>query len=229
MRQLADRGLLKRCYTQNIDSLEVAAGLPRDLVVAAHGNFDSASCVRCGKSHDPGFVRASLFPEGGAARQAHAAEAPREAEELAAKLSRAAGAAGSQLGAKAPISPPRCDCGGLVKPDIVMFGENLPDRFWQNLEADFAAADLLIVLGTSLVVQPFASLIDRVRGEVPRLLINRERVGEADASLRAMGWDEGFDFPPNPTAWRDAFFQGDCDSAVAELEAVLGWGSGPNA
>ena len=39
------------------------------------------------------------------------------------------------------------------------FGENLPERFWQQVPVDFPKADLLIVMGTSLVVQPFASLI----------------------------------------------------------------------
>ena len=48
--------------------------------------------------------------------------------------------------------------GGLVKPDIVFFGENLPERFFERLK-DLQQADLLIILGTSLVVQPFASLI----------------------------------------------------------------------
>jgi NAD-dependent SIR2 family protein deacetylase len=46
-----------------------------------------------------------------------------------------------------------------VKPDIVFFGESLPDRFWEAAESDIPAADLLIVMGTSLVVQPFASLV----------------------------------------------------------------------
>ena len=46
-----------------------------------------------------------------------------------------------------------------MKPDIVFFGESLPDRFWEAAETDFPAADLLIVMGTSLVVQPFASLV----------------------------------------------------------------------
>ena len=48
---------------------------------------------------------------------------------------------------------------GLVKPDIVFFGESLPERFFQYMNRDFSQADLLIVMGTSLTVQPFASLI----------------------------------------------------------------------
>ena len=46
-----------------------------------------------------------------------------------------------------------------MKPDIVFFGESLPQRFFQYMASDFSKADLLIVLGTSLTVQPFASLI----------------------------------------------------------------------
>ena len=40
LRELHAHRKLKRCYTQNIDSLEAAAGLPKEMVVAAHGNFD---------------------------------------------------------------------------------------------------------------------------------------------------------------------------------------------
>ena len=43
VKMLHDKGMLLRCYTQNIDSLESAAGVPAEKVVAAHGNFDSAS------------------------------------------------------------------------------------------------------------------------------------------------------------------------------------------
>lgn len=110
-----------------------------------------------------------------------------------------------------------------MKPDIVMFGEGLPARFWSSLADDFAAADLLIVMGTSLVVQPFASLIDRVGEGVPRLLINRELVGEGDAALRAVGWRKGFEFPPRPAAWRDVAQLGDCDAGVGALADLLGF------
>ena len=47
MRLLARKGLLLRCFTQNIDSLERQAGTDPDLIVAAHGNFDSAACIKC--------------------------------------------------------------------------------------------------------------------------------------------------------------------------------------
>ncbi|KAM9302097.1 NAD-dependent protein deacetylase sirtuin-3, mitochondrial [Gastrophryne carolinensis] len=72
---------------------------------------------------------------------------------------------------------PHCSsCGGLIKPDIVFFGEQLPARFFLHL-TDFPRADLLIVMGTSLEVEPFASLVYAVNRSTPRLLINRDRVG----------------------------------------------------
>lgn len=59
-------------------------------------------------------------------------------------------------------SVPTCEkCNGVVKPDIVFFGEDLPTRFFVCVEKDFPKCDLLIILGSSLTVQPFASLIDR--------------------------------------------------------------------
>ncbi|CAL4127521.1 unnamed protein product, partial [Meganyctiphanes norvegica] len=56
---------------------------------------------------------------------------------------------------------PNCpSCSGLVKPDIIFFGESLPTRFFQLIQSDFPKCDLLIIMGTSLNVQPFASLIN---------------------------------------------------------------------
>lgn len=61
---------------------------------------------------------------------------------------------------------------GVVKPDIVFFGEDLPERFRGSFAPDFASCDLLLVMGTSLQVQPFASLIHRVPQTTPRLLVS---------------------------------------------------------
>ena len=104
---------------------------------------------------------------------------------------------------------------GLVKPDIVFFGESLPPRFHECLQRDFATCDLLLVMGTSLVVQPFASLVDRPPRGTPRLLVNRERVGEGGFG----GGGFQFDAPGTP----DRFFQGDSDDAVAQLVDACGW------
>jgi len=69
---------------------------------------------------------------------------------------------------------PLCDCGGIIKPDIVFFGQELPDVFLDNYKKDLAACDCFIAIGTSLVVQPVGSLALLVPRGVPRILINRE-------------------------------------------------------
>ncbi|XP_060796874.1 NAD-dependent protein deacetylase sirtuin-3, mitochondrial isoform X1 [Neoarius graeffei] len=103
---------------------------------------------------------------------------------------------------------PHCSqCKGVIKPDIVFFGEELPQHFFLYL-TDFPMADLLIVMGTSLEVEPFASLSGAVRASVSRLLINRDLVG--------------------PFAWgssrhRDVAELGDVVGGVKKLTDALGW------
>ncbi|XP_059478518.1 NAD-dependent protein deacetylase sirtuin-2 [Neocloeon triangulifer] len=118
---------------------------------------------------------------------------------------------------------PKCiSCGGIVKPDIVFFGENLPTRFFQCLEKDFDECELLIIMGSSLEVQPFASLIDRVDKKVPRLLINREKAGAANPLMRALGLGSaGLDFSSDNH--RDVAWLGDCDAGCEALAKALGW------
>ncbi|KAH8868192.1 NAD-dependent protein deacetylase Sirt2 [Schistosoma japonicum] len=70
---------------------------------------------------------------------------------------------------------PRCpECQNVVKPDVVLFGESMPKKFFKNLTSDLSNCDLLIIMGTSLTVLPFCAMIHRVGCDVPRLYINRE-------------------------------------------------------
>ncbi|KAJ1674989.1 NAD-dependent protein deacetylase sirtuin-2 [Spiromyces aspiralis] len=115
---------------------------------------------------------------------------------------------------------PHCErCGSLVKPDITFFGEALPSRFFECADKDFGDCDLLIVMGTSLQVYPFAALINYPAGDVPRLLINRERVG--DSMTRGVGFD--FDMRNGGFYRRDAIFEGDCDVGCLRLIELLEW------
>lgn len=76
-----------------------------------------------------------------------------------------------------PQQPPTCACGGVLRPDVVLFGEPLPARFHQLAYTDVAACDLLLVMGTSLVVYPVASLPSFVGPLAPRVLFNNEPSG----------------------------------------------------
>lgn len=68
---------------------------------------------------------------------------------------------------------PRCEiCGSVVRPDVVLYGEGLDGESFGKAEEAIAEADVLIVGGTSLTVQPAASLIDLFEGE-HLIIINR--------------------------------------------------------
>lgn len=68
---------------------------------------------------------------------------------------------------------PRCDCGGIVKPDVVLYEESLDSNTIEGAVKAIADADLLIVAGTSLTVYPAAGLINYYRGK-RMVLINRD-------------------------------------------------------
>lgn len=60
---------------------------------------------------------------------------------------------------------PKCECGGIIKPDVVLYGEMLPPCYNEALLA-ISKADLLLVAGTSLTVEPAASLVRLCQGKL---------------------------------------------------------------
>ena len=80
---------------------------------------------------------------------------------------------------------PHCDCGGLIKPDVVLYGEPLDEKTVEGALAALAQADLLIVAGTSLTVYPAAGFVRYFRGE-HLVLINRDKTayyGECELGI----------------------------------------------
>ncbi|KAM9481592.1 NAD-dependent protein deacetylase sirtuin-3 isoform 1-T3 [Clarias gariepinus] len=105
-------------------------------------------------------------------------------------------------------SVPTCSfCSATVKPNVVFFGEDLPEKYFQH-ETDFPNADLLIIMGTSLKIEPFASLVNTVKSRVPRLLLNRHAVGP---------------FERKPLRRGDYVELGDLVDLVRRLAEILDW------
>ncbi|CAB3405459.1 unnamed protein product [Caenorhabditis bovis] len=180
---LDKKGMLKRWYTQNIDTLEFMVGIDDDKIVTAHGSTKTGTCRRCDKKYDIKWMTDKIHDPN--------------------------------------ILVPRCDvenCDGVVKPDIVFFGESLPRRFFSCSIQDFPNCDLLIIMGTSLVVQPFASLIHEVSENVPRLLINLNEVAKSIAGEA----ETGLCYAMNSNK-RDVFHKSTCDDGVRRLAELLDW------
>ncbi len=167
LRLLSDKGLLLKLFTQNIDCLERAAGVPSDKIIEAHGSFARQRCIDCRTEYPDDLMTQAI----------HNREVPHCRE---------------------------TGCNGLVKPDIVFFGEALPEEFHLNRQLP-GHADLAIIMGTSLTVQPFASLPGYCSEGVPRLLLNSERVGGLGSRAD------------------DVLLLGDCDDGVRKLASALGW------
>lgn len=186
IRMLAEKGVLLRHFTQNIDGLERVAGIDPDLLMEAHGSNQVGHCMECSKKYTNVWIRDCL-----------------KRDEI-----------------------PKCTlecCTGTIRPDTVFFGEPLPKRFSELVDQDFEQCDLLIVLGTSLKVQPFASLIIKVPEETPRLYINLEKnASEAKHPLTILVFGGGFKFDDEDN-YRDVFLESACDDGCTRLAELIGW------
>lgn len=126
---LEKMGIIKTVITQNIDNLHREAGNTR--VIEVHGNAFRLCCISCGKREERD--RKSLL---------------REAK------SRISALKGYSLAEFMEVMPQCGDCGSMMRPDVVMFGETV-----QGLSAAFEAVrtcDAMLALGTSGVVYPAA-------------------------------------------------------------------------
>lgn len=88
---------------------------------------------------------------------------------------------------KESVGIPYCSCGGVIKPDVVLYEESLDSKTIEDAVTAITNADTLIIGGTSLVVYPAAGFIDYFRGK-HLVLINKAETGrtvQADLAIRA--------------------------------------------
>ncbi len=102
---------------------------------------------------------------------------------------RCVGCGASSENREVPIKiPPRCGCGGLLRPGVVWFGETLPEDLLYRAFDAASGADFMLVIGTSGVVHPAASFAARAKDAGAFVIeINTERTplsGRADAVLQ---------------------------------------------
>lgn len=167
IRALETHGKLLRNYTQNIDTLEQEAGITR--VLQCHGSFNTASCMQCGLTVDGAAIKERVFRK----EVPLCPRCPDPGPEPAADAD--AGDDDSDAGFSAPPAPPR----PILKPDIIFFGQDLPAHFYDSIQPDCAACDLVIVIGSSLkVVGSHFPFLGRGQARFPRLMLRRAGVGE---------------------------------------------------
>ena len=77
---------------------------------------------------------------------------------------------------------PRCECGGVIKPDVVLYEESLRSEDIENAVLEISSADTLIIGGTSLVVYPAAGLVRYFNGK-HLVVINKSEINAGNAEL----------------------------------------------
>jgi NAD-dependent SIR2 family protein deacetylase len=167
-------GTLVRLVTQNVDGLHQRAG--SRAVLDLHGRLDVVVCLGCGERMSRATLQAVM-----------AAANPRWEAVPAAAPDGDADVEAAVIGS---FQAPRCErCGGLLKPDVVFFGENVPGERYEDARAALAGADALLVAGSSLMVYSGFRFV-RLAHEagVPIAIVNRGLTrGDELAALKVEG------------------------------------------
>lgn len=176
--QLEDAGVVRGIITQNVDGLHHAAGSRR--VVELHGSLAAVRCLSCGRreARDAWQARLLVLNADWSARLTGEVEqAPDGDAELPAW-------------AMESFQVPGCTaCGGVIKPDVVFFGENVPKEWVEDAWSLFGEADVLLVAGSSLTVYSGRRFIYRAQQDgVPIGIIN---IGPTRADEMAAAKVEG--------------------------------------
>ncbi|MFC7496441.1 MULTISPECIES: Sir2 family NAD-dependent protein deacetylase [unclassified Nocardioides] len=149
--------------TQNVDGLHERAGTPR--LVALHGRIAEVVCLGCRKTSSRAALQerlAELNPDF-ADRHAHVTTRPDGDVDLE---------------ETSGFVVPDCPCGGLLKPDVVFFGENVPParvgRCYDAVDALVDGEGVLLVAGSSLTVMSGLRFVRRAaRAGTPVVIVNR--------------------------------------------------------
>ena len=134
----AQRGGIAGLVTQNVDGLHQRAGSPD--VIDLHGRLDAVICLTCGERQPRSTLQTRMAATNSAWHGGAAATAPDGDADLDAQ-------------AAARFLAPHCHlCNGMLKPDVVFFGENVPRERYQSACDAQLAADAMLVVGSSLMV-----------------------------------------------------------------------------
>jgi len=164
-------GIVPGVVTQNVDDLHLRAGTRH--VVDLHGTMHTVSCLTCGQTFDREAIAARLA----------AANPWLESDELR-ELSPDGDVQVAEF--DTTVVPDCTVCGGILKPDVVFFGEFVPTLKYEEAAALVTDAEALLVAGSSLVVNSGIRIVELARRQrLPIVIVNRgETKGDGRATLK---------------------------------------------
>ncbi len=158
--RLEQRGLLSQLVTQNVDNLHRRAGSER--VIDLHGRIDQVKCLGCGDISQRSALQRELLRRNPTFSALEARVKPDGDAEL-------------ELTSYASFELVPCAaCGGMLKPDVVFFGENVPTPRVAEAMTALERSSLLLILGSSLMVfSGFRFARTAHRAGIPIAIVNR--------------------------------------------------------
>ncbi|MFP7833352.1 Sir2 family NAD-dependent protein deacetylase [Marisediminicola sp. LYQ134] len=172
--RLESAGVVNGVMTQNVDGLHVRAGSQH--VVDLHGTMDRVRCLSCGQSFSRSDVAQRIAEANTWLDAPDAVELGPDGDVVVDEIDRF-------------VTPTCTVCGGVLKPDIVFFGEFIPTERFKEATALMLAADALLIAGSSLVVNSGIRLLDQAaKRKLPIVIINRgETRGDSRATVKVDG------------------------------------------
>ncbi|MBK7864564.1 MAG: NAD-dependent protein deacetylase [Archangiaceae bacterium] len=169
---LEARGVVHALVTQNVDRLHTKAG--HRSVVELHGSLYLVRCLACGSAESRDGLQARLLAANPAALEWNVALAPDGDVDL------------PQEAVEQFVVPGCLRCGGVLKPDVVFFGDNVPAPRVEDAFAQLRASDALLVVGSSLHVwSGYRFVLAAAEAGMPIAIVNLGPTrGDAHATLR---------------------------------------------
>jgi NAD-dependent SIR2 family protein deacetylase len=157
--QLESTGAIAGVITQNVDGLHTRAGSRH--VVELHGSLDRVVCLACGQAFGRDSIAARLETDNPVLRDPLNIRIAPDGD--------------ADVGNIDDFVVPACTvCGGMLKPNVVFFGELVPTEIFLEASALIQGADALIVAGSSLFVNSGIRLVEQARRrKLPIIVINR--------------------------------------------------------
>lgn len=185
--RMEQAGVVSGIVTQNVDGLHLRAGSAR--VVEIHGTMHRTLCLDCGQVFDRRAIAEQLEMLNPWVRKPENIELNPDGDV-------------TPESTEGFVIPPCTVCGGMLKPEVVFFGEFVPPARFRAAESVVNAADALLVAGTSLTVNSGIRIIERARRRgIPLVIVNRE--------------------PTRADSWADAVIEGGTSPVLSALAGAL--------
>ncbi len=143
IKELQDMGLMKYLISQNVDNLHLESGIDSSLIAELHGNYKLMKCIEC----DERFTRVEL------------------------KWDRELHGRGFRTEPQQDNQPVCLECGGKIISSVVNFNDPMPEKEMRISKDHAAKCDLMLIIGSSLSVQPASNFPRKAKKNGTKLII----------------------------------------------------------